>query len=387
MADNDRTKAEIPNQSLTVSDAKQTGTRKSAHRTRTNDLPLAADDGWDMSPRREADIMLDMPTTFEPITPDRPIPTSRGVLSAAEIEALLRPNLDDMPEPEPEPVKVTDVDVPNLRKLAPAEPTEITEDARRIASRLTLALRDGCGLKAAALARASARGSFDQGLATECAGRGSAIACYSAPGGEIAAMLVISASLANALIETACGGKPTQGHHRALTPMDAALLEGLVRPLGAALASSLKFSRIETDAEFACALAGPGMTSILDLDVRVDDIKMPARLILAEDDLFDLSSDMPTARRQPRISREVAPVVGAGAMTAVLTARVATLSVPMSRLANLKPGSTLLLGLPADQPVELLTGGRDGAVVAEGEIGRKGNRMAVRINRRTALLR
>ncbi|HAO35151.1 MAG TPA: hypothetical protein DEB28_16690, partial [Hyphomonas sp.] len=55
--------------------------------------------------------------------------------------------------------------------------------------------------------------------------------------------------------------------------------------------------------------------------------------------------------------------------------------------ANLKPGSTLLLGLPADQPVELLTGGRDGAVVAEGEIGRKGNRMAVRINRRTALLR
>ncbi|WP_084333447.1 FliM/FliN family flagellar motor switch protein [Hyphomonas sp. L-53-1-40] len=388
MADNDRTKAEIPNQSLTVSDAKQAGTRKSAYRTMTNDLPLVADDGWDMSPRREADIMLDMPTTFEPITPDRPIPTSRGVLSAAEIEALLRPNLDDMPEPEPEPVKVTDVDVPSLRKLAPTEPTEITEDARRIASRLTLALRDGCGLKAAALARASARGSFDQGLETECAGRGSAIACYSAPGGEIAAMLVISASLANALIETACGGKPTQGHHhRALTPMDAALLEGLVRPLGAALASSLKFSRIETDAEFACALAGPGMTSILDLDVRVDDIKMSARLILAEDDLFDLSSDVPTTRSQQRISREVAPVVGAGAMTAVLTARVATLSVPMSRLANLKPGSTLLLGVPADQPVELLTGGRDGAVVAEGEIGRKGNRMAVRINRRTALLR
>ena len=49
--------------------------------------------------------------------------------------------------------------------------------------------------------------------------------------------------------------------------------------------------------------------------------------------------------------------------------------------------AALLLGLPADQPVELLTGGRDGAVVAEGEIGRKGNRMAVRINRRTALLR
>lgn len=351
------------------------------------DLPLAADDGWDMSPRREADIMLDMPTTFEPITPTRPIPTSRGVLSAAEIEALLRPNLDDMPEPEPEPEQVIDVAVPDLVKRPPAEPTEITEDARRIASRLTLALRDGCGLKAAALARASARGSFDQGLETECAGRGSAIACYVAPGGEIAAMLVISASLANALIETACGGKPTAGHHRVLTPMDAALLEGLVRPLGTALAPSLKFSRIETDAEFASALAGPGMTSILDLDIRVEDLNMPARLILAEDDLFDLSSEVPPARPQGRVPHAAAPSAGAGAMTAVLTARVASLSVPLSRLADLKPGSTLLLGLPADQPVELLTGGRDGGVVAEGEIGRKGNRMALRITRRTALLR
>ena len=52
-----------------------------------------------------------------------------------------------------------------------------------------LALLMAAAVVAAALARASARGSFDQGLATECAGRGSAIACYSAPGGEIAAML------------------------------------------------------------------------------------------------------------------------------------------------------------------------------------------------------
>ncbi|MEM9225982.1 MAG: FliM/FliN family flagellar motor C-terminal domain-containing protein, partial [Pseudomonadota bacterium] len=65
--------------------------------------------------------------------------------------------------------------------------------------------------------------------------------------------------------------------------------------------------------------------------------------------------------------------------TAVLTARIARLSVPLSRLTNLKAGSTLLLGLPADQPVEVLSGGRDGPVAFEGEVGRKGNRMAVRI--------
>jgi len=389
MADDERTKEEIPNQSLTVSGAKRSGTQEPADRSMKTDLPLAADDGWDMSPRRESDIMLDMPTTFEPITPDRPLPTSRGVLSAAEIEALLRPNLDDMPEPEPEPEQVEDVQVCDLA-LPPAQPTDVTDEARRMASRLSLALRDGCGLKAAALARASARGSFDQGLQTDCAGTGSAIACFTAPGGEIAAMLVISAPLANALIETACGGHPSQQKARMLTPMDAALLEGLVRPLGAALASSLKFSRIETDPEFASALAGPGQTTILDLDVRVNDAKMPARLIMAEDDLFDGASEpAPVRSRQMALSAPAAvpAAAGAGAMTAVLTARIASLSVPLSRLADLKPGSTLLLGLPSDQPVELLTGGRDGAVVAEGQIGRKGNRMALRISRRTALLR
>jgi len=40
-----------------------------------------------------------------------------------------------------------------------------------------------------------------------------------------------------------------------------------------------------------------------------------------------------------------------------------------------------LLGLPADQPVELLSGGRDGVPAFEGEIGRKGDRMAIRIRR------
>ena len=54
-----------------------------------SNLPLAADDGWDMSPRRESSVRVDMPTSFEPLSPERPLPSARGVLSAAEIEALL----------------------------------------------------------------------------------------------------------------------------------------------------------------------------------------------------------------------------------------------------------------------------------------------------------
>merc|ERR1712137_1052080 len=102
-------------------------------------------------------------------------------------------------------------------------------------------------------------------------------------------------------------------------------------------------SRIETDPEFASALVGPGQTTILDLDVRVNDAKMPARLIMAEDDLFDGASEpAPVRSRQMALSAPagVPAAAGAGAMTAVLTARIASLSVPLSRLADLKPGST-----------------------------------------------
>ena len=58
---------------------------------------------------------------------------------------------------------------------------------------------------------------------------------------------------------------------------------------------------------------------------------------------------------------------------------MASLSVPVSRLAALKQGDTLLLGLPADQPVQVLSGGRDGRVAFEADLGRKGNNIAVRV--------
>ncbi|MEO1643287.1 MAG: FliM/FliN family flagellar motor C-terminal domain-containing protein, partial [Pseudomonadota bacterium] len=77
----------------------------------------------------------------------------------------------------------------------------------------------------------------------------------------------------------------------------------------------------------------------------------------------------------------VAPVIEQDRLpvTALLTARLARLSVPLSRITSLKAGSTLLLGLPPDQPVEVLSGDRDGPVVMEGSVGRRGNKIAVKV--------
>ena len=353
-----------------------------------SDLPLAADDGWDMSPRRETAVMVDMPTTFEPLSPDRPLPSARGVLSAAEIEALLRPDLSDLPEKVPEPAPETisdktlpDIDAPLPEPLQAESPaTDIPVTARRLASRLSLALRKGCGLRAAAAARATRDGDFDTGLTGNIARQGAAIACFAVGEGEVDAMLVLSPELANALIETACGGGAMPGDWipRELTPLDCALLEGLVRPLGHAIAPALGFAGMETEADFAAALARPGAAEIIDFEIRVDGGRHAARLILSG----ELAEEtLPVALPAP----DAVPPQGetaSASLTVLLTARVASLSVPLSRLTDLTAGSTLLLGVPADQPVELLSGGRDGPVVAEAQIGRKGNRMALRISRR-----
>ena len=344
-------------------------------------LPLPSDDGWDMSPRRETEVLVDMPTTFEPLTPERPLPSSRGLLSAAEIEALLRPDIPEVEAP-PEPEIIADKVLPDVEaKPAPkaASPsTDIPAPARRLASRLSLALRKGCGLKAAAVARTVMEGDFDTGLDEGPAGRGAAVACFATGEGEVDAMLILSPQLAHALIESACGGRPGPWSPRHLTPLDSALLEGLVRPLGPAISTTLAFAGVEIDVEFAAALARPGAAEIVDFDVRVDAGTFAARLILSSDSLFEEPA-MPAPKAVPAPDAKSAVP---GGLTAVLTARVASLSVPMSRLSDLTAGSTLLLGVPADQPVELLSGGRAGPVIAEGQIGRKGSKMAVRITRR-----
>lgn len=352
------------------------------------------EDSWDMPSRRERVVMSDGGELFETAAdPDHTFPTARGRLSAAEIEALLRPDLTDYEPEEPardpaakdvSPRPIPGLDMPG--PIAAPEPHTAEHDmqmAQRMTARLSLALRRDCGLKTAATSKASRRTSFNEALSG--LEKSSAIACFAGRGGEIAAMLALPAPLTNALIETACGGKTGAGaacSRRVLTPMDAALLEALIRPLGPAIAQGLSFARVETDLGFAQALAPPVEAHLILMELRLGEESLPAALILSEDDLFEDATAIETPasplRHEPSSLLPVSP----RPVTAVLTARIASLSVPISRLSDLKAGSTLLLGVPADQPVELLSGGRDGALAAEGRIGRKGGKMAVSITRR-----
>jgi len=351
-------------------------TRNSAAPQTASALPDSADDGWDMSPRREGQVMVDLPRGFEPAEPDRPLPTGRGLLTPAEIEALLRPDLSDLP-PEPAAANARPVE----EFAAPSRPGPQDNDlARRLAARLSMGLRESCGLPVAAMVAGTARSRFEVAVRLADEDRGQAIACFATRSGDIGAMLILSPGLAQLLIETACGARERGGAVKPLSPIDLALLEALVRPLAQAISPQLCFSSLETEAVFAASIAPPADVLDCELSMRVKADTFRAQLILTGD-LAGIPTTDEMAIAPPR-----GPVSAHGALSATLTARVASLAVPLSKLSGLKPGATLLLGVPADQPVELISGGDCGVLVAEAEIGRRGGRVALRITRRAAAL-
>lgn len=314
-----------------------------------------------------------------PIEPNRPLPTSRGVLSAAEIEMLLRPDLSDMDDlPEEPPIQIAaPKQVQEFTSAPPAADAAREEAARRICARLSRAMREHCGLAAAFSVKRVSPASLAQAVSRR-EETGQAIVCCAGADGDVAAMLVIGAGLAQVMIETACGGPVPNGQPKELSPIDLALIEGLTRPLAPVLGSGLGFAGVETDPLFAASIAAPGAAYEISVSVRAGGADWPARLLVAQ----------PLLTEAPDADEGAAQAGHSGSsLTVLMTARVARVDMPISRLTSLRPGVTLLLGVPSDQPVELLSGGLDGDVAAEAQIGRKGNRMAVRITKRGPALR
>ncbi|MFN7056953.1 FliM/FliN family flagellar motor switch protein [Hyphomonas sp.] len=332
--------------------------------------PDPSGDSWDVSPRLRRRIMMEPAPVRERAEPERPLPTTRGIVTPAEIEALLRPDLSDMDlPPEPQPMEFNAGAAPGL------DAADV--EARRIAARLSRMMREACGL-AAAITVERAEPKPSNAALGRAAQPGGAIVCAADATGDVAAMLVLSPGIAQKMIETACGGRSSAARAQALSPIDMALLEGLSRPLMRVLGEEYSFAGIETDPVFAASIAAPGAKYELTLSIRAGDETWPAQLIVP--------AGLLAATPEPQAAA-AAPAAGTGALTVLLTARLARVDLPLSRLTGLRPGATLMLGLPANQPVELISGDRNGTLAAEAEIGRKGNRMALKITRRGPALR
>ncbi len=293
----------------------------------------------------------------------KPLLSSRSVLSSAEIDALLRPDLSDMHEPAP-PKEVEQK--PMLALNAPDRDLEV---ARQITAGLSLVLRRDCLVDAVVRPLGVRAAPF--AVAAETAGPGGAAICFAAASGMITAMLVVDDDVAGKLVELACGGGTSASSSvssRPLTAMGADILQSVLSPAASAFGDGATLARVEPRAAYAAALAPSGEARVIDVILCLGDVESRATLLVSE------------TIQTPASEPSQVPEVETG-VTAVLTARLASLSVPASRISRLKPGDTLLLGLPPDQPVSLLSGGRDGKIAAEGDIGRKGANIAIRLTR------
>ena len=319
---------------------------------------------------------VDEDSAAETAEEDHVFPTARGVLSAAEIEALLRPEtlqnkaLSDLPAPE----SIEPKDTPVFEDVPLQTDTAASEHYRVLGARMSRALAVGTGMKAAVTlsdAASIARGD----LAGLLHGKSSAIACLGPSENDIHALVCLPPTLADAIIAKACGARGSTGRIGdgwMLSAIDCALLEQLLAPLGETVGDGLKLQSIETDIPYVCSLLSSTEVSIGDFAVEAPGL---------HSELAVIQSSLPTTETSQEAT-QASPVP----VTAVLTARLASLTVPLSRITELKAGSTLLLGLPADQPVELLSGGLEGQPAFEGRMGRKSNKVAVKITKRARAL-
>lgn len=303
------------------------------------------------------------------VSHDEAFPSPRGILTQAEIEALLRPNLPDDIGKASTPQRVEPRPSPSFEDAEQARLNALRrQEAGRMAARLAVALGRNTGVKAA-IALDEVASTRTETLSGLLHGKAAAIACFGTDELNITTLVCFPAKLADLLIARACGADHSTGRdpqNWTLSAIDCALLEQLIGPIAAALGSGLSLQSIETDIGYVTSVLPAG-------DVLISEFGVETSRLRSE--LAVISSD-------PASTEAVQDAViqgGGPSVTAVLTARIARMSVPLSRLTALRPGATLLLGVPADQPVEMLSGGRDGDVAFEGQIGRKGNKIAVKV--------
>ena len=302
---------------------------------------------------------------------DYKFPSARGVLTADEIQALLRPKPQQgaLDTPPIEAKSVTPRETVLFDQDMPVEDTPDMQRGQVLASRLTMALGKGTGIKAAinlSQQATVARGDLP-GLLN---GKSSAVACLGPSETDIHALVCLPPQLADAIIAKACGARGSTGRIGdgwSLSAIDCALLEQLLEPFGVAVSDGLTLQSIETDIPYVSSLLPASDVSISEFLVEAAGLHSELAVIEGRVDL---------AEETDAVEAPSAPI------TALATARLASLSVPLSRLTALKAGSTLLLGLPPDQPVELLSGGRDGEPAYEGQMGRKGNKVALKLTKK-----
>lgn len=294
--------------------------------------------------------------------------TDRSILTPKEIETLLRPvrrkakNSDNKPQaaPRSEPLNKDGVspDRDTAFRLNAGLGVRISKALRGEALDLTVTPRESADFDAASL------GQLMSGTPVIIAGFGRSAS-------SLSTLVCLPLGLANVLISqmrTTQRVADNTDLSRQPNALDFVFLHKIIATLNSIFGDGVRLQAITTDLGDVADLFQTENITITEYDVTGDGLASDLALIEGR------ASAPPQAEAEKR-----KPDLAEVPIIAMLTARLSGFEAKLGDLKDLSVGSTLMLGLAADRPVEILSGGRDGAVISQADIGRRGNKMALKV--------
>ncbi|MGB2573007.1 MAG: FliM/FliN family flagellar motor C-terminal domain-containing protein [Henriciella sp.] len=294
--------------------------------------------------------------------------TDRSILTPKEIETLLRPvrrkakNSDNKPQaaPRSEPLNKDGVspDRDTAFRLNAGLGVRISKALRGEALDLTVTPRESADFDAASL------GQLMSGTPVIIAGFGRSAS-------SLSTLVCLPLGLANVLISqmrTTQRVADNTDLSRQPNALDFVFLHKIIATLNSIFGDGVRLQAITTDLGDVADLFQTENITITEYDVTGDGLASDLALIEGR---ACAPPQAEAEKRKPDLAE--VPII------AMLTARLSGFEAKLGDLKDLSVGSTLMLGLAADRPVEILSGGRDGAVISQADIGRRGNKMALKV--------
>lgn len=176
------------------------------------------------------------------------------------------------------------------------------------------------------------------------------------------------------------GSKPTALPDRTFSPIEHALIQGLMNDalvdlqysLGPLLTPSIRVDAIQYNAQFAQAAPTAELMIVARFSVRVGEeatdasVALPARVLLEQ--LGETNPTVPVENVKQLLHAQVAQV------PVEVTARLATAPVTPGTVLGMRVGDVVTLPHPAGRPIHVFAGGQ---LVASAAVGASGSRLAV----------
>lgn len=293
----------------------------------------------------------------------------RGILTPKEIETLLRPARQTGTMPD----RHATAEVKRARRAhskSPSGQKPGSGPVNALAERIGSALSCGAAMELSVKPRESA--DFDvASLGQLMSGTPVIIAGFGRSDTRLSALVCLPLSLANALIsQIRTSEKVARKTDLSEQPnaLDLVILHKIIAALNSTFGDGVRLQAITTELGDVADRFQTEEITITEYDVTGRGVVSDLAVVkgrAAAPPVSDTDQDVAALPEVPII--------------ALVTARLSGFRATLGELKNLSAGSILMLGPASDAPVEILSGGRTGPVISHACIGRRGGKMALKV--------